>query len=454
MGRFSFTYIAGKTRSYDDLKKRFQNRGAAEKENAVVATPQFSVQIPSPINHTSTSEHPESRQSSMTYMGCGAPVLSTSLSDTEGTQNIHKASRSSCSEKRQVNEHGIALGGKGAKEEILFGPETNLDPHSIETIVITDAEPDYLSSPELTDSSSSSTNSELSTITILVTPVLDCPSEDKSFGCTLSPSTPYSTTSKAVSGTARSKLDTKLLMPPCPENLLDSRRQRKAKEHREIKKWLITFLNNKGPQFPSKLGQRVMEIYRIDSSELAPSIVAQFRRDSKLEEDLPADLSAALYMIQDENRDKQLLQILRAFFHSQIREMTPPRPENHTRHSLLGPTISPRMHGPYPEIPRSYSKTRLQSYADPISPRAFDVPSKNFTKHLSYTIRDPTPRNHNHLEVPTKITTETKRQETERPPVEVSKSAAQTRASRGGIFKGTFAAIREALGGKGDQKKT
>jgi hypothetical protein len=106
-----------------------------------------------------------------------------------------------------------------------------------------------------------------------------------------------------------------LLMPPTDKQL-DSRKLRKAQEFREIRKWLITFLNSKGNRFPRKLRLRMMDLYCIREFDLSPEIVAKF--NAELQDEGVASEQ------QDEGMDDaQCLSILGAAFRSQIEEVTP-----------------------------------------------------------------------------------------------------------------------------------
>lgn len=128
-----------------------------------------------------------------------------------------------------------------------------------------------------------------------------------------------------------------LLMPPT-DNQLDPRKLRKAQEFREIRKWLITFLNSKGDRFPRKLRLRMMDLYCIREFDLAPGIVAKFNAEVQ---DEGVDLEQ-----QDEGMDDaKSLSILGAAFRSQIEEVTPKKEK-------VGPLPvppSPQRHGSPPK---------------------------------------------------------------------------------------------------------
>lgn len=110
-------------------------------------------------------------------------------------------------------------------------------------------------------------------------------------------------------------IDTNLLMPPT-DNQLDQRKLRKAQEFREIRKWLIIFINSKGDKFPRKLRLRMMDLYSIREFDLAPEIVAKFRAEMQYE-------GVTLDAQGGELDDAASLSILGAAFRSQIEEVTP-----------------------------------------------------------------------------------------------------------------------------------
>lgn len=113
------------------------------------------------------------------------------------------------------------------------------------------------------------------------------------------------------------RIDTSLLMPPT-DNQLDPRKLRKAQEFREIRKWLISFINSKGDKFPRKLRLRMMDLYCIREFDLAPEIVAKFNAEMQ-------DEGVALDAQDGELDDAASLSILGAAFRSQIEEVNPKR---------------------------------------------------------------------------------------------------------------------------------
>jgi hypothetical protein len=118
-------------------------------------------------------------------------------------------------------------------------------------------------------------------------------------------------------------------MPPT-EHQIDSRRLRKAQEFREIRKFLIHFMNAKGDQFPKKLRSRMMEAYAIADSDLSPEVVARF---NDLENDMK-DEGVALEQLgmnelDKETTDAENLRILSMAFQSRIADVTPSREVTH-----------------------------------------------------------------------------------------------------------------------------
>jgi hypothetical protein len=109
--------------------------------------------------------------------------------------------------------------------------------------------------------------------------------------------------------------NTTLLMPPT-DNLLDSRKSRKAQEFQEVRKWLIIFINSKGDKFPRHLRLRMMKAYSIHDSDLAPEIIAKFHAEVQ-------DEGVALE--EGEEDEAASMRILGAAFRSKIEEALPKR---------------------------------------------------------------------------------------------------------------------------------
>jgi hypothetical protein len=115
--------------------------------------------------------------------------------------------------------------------------------------------------------------------------------------------------------------NTSLLMPPT-ERQIDQHRLRKAKEFREIRKFLINFINTKGDQFPKKLRSRIMDLYSINEGDLDPDTVARF--DLEIQDEGVALEQFGIYDIKNSS-DADDLKILAMAFQSQIPFVTPTR---------------------------------------------------------------------------------------------------------------------------------
>jgi hypothetical protein len=181
-------------------------------------------------------------------------------------------------------------------------------------------------------------NSKLAPVTIIITspeeegppsPPLWAPSPYNTFneirrsrsGSTTSlPSTRHS---PSMSNESLSLPDPNRLMPPT-EQQIDARRLQKAREFREIRKFIIQFMNMKGSQFPKKLRYRMMEAYSIADSDLSPETVAKFN-DLEIKDE---GVELEQLGMQDEGKehsDAENLRILEMAFRSQIPVVTPKR---------------------------------------------------------------------------------------------------------------------------------
>ncbi|KAH7399791.1 hypothetical protein BKA64DRAFT_707480 [Cadophora sp. MPI-SDFR-AT-0126] len=119
--------------------------------------------------------------------------------------------------------------------------------------------------------------------------------------------------------------DPSRLMPPS-EQALDMNRLRKAQEFREIREFMISFLNAKGHTFPPKLRSRIMAGYGIEKKELDRETLKRFAlSDSVTETDEGVALDGV--GLEDgkgkELSDAENLRILSLAFQSQIPLVTP-----------------------------------------------------------------------------------------------------------------------------------
>lgn len=141
-----------------------------------------------------------------------------------------------------------------------------------------------------------------------------------SFTTTTTPPTPPPRHGPSMSTDSLFIPDTSLLMPPT-ERQIDHRRLRKAREFREVRKFLITFLNTKGDQFPKKLRLRMMDLYSVNESDLDPAVVKRFAIIDA--EAGNRDEGVALEQQFEEGSDADDLRILEKAFRSQIKDVTP-----------------------------------------------------------------------------------------------------------------------------------
>lgn len=120
------------------------------------------------------------------------------------------------------------------------------------------------------------------------------------------------------------QLDPNRLMPPM-EHQIDGRRLRKTQEFREIRKFLVHFMNAKGDQFPKKLRSRMMEAYAITDSDLSPEVVARFNDIGDIKDEGVALEQLSMNELDKETTDAEDLRILSMAFQSQIPVVTPSR---------------------------------------------------------------------------------------------------------------------------------
>lgn len=202
-------------------------------------------------------------------------------------------------------------------------------------------------------------NSPLAPVTIIVTtPEEDSGSETDSpvgntfndirarrngtFITTTTPPTPPPRHERSMSSDSLFTPNTSLLMPPT-ERQIDHRRLRKAREFREVRKFLVTFLNTKGDQFPKKLRLRMMDLYSLNESDLDPAVVKRFAIIDA--ETGNRDEGVALEQQLEEGSDADDLRVLENAFRSQIKDMTP-----------VGVDLTP-MAMPVPTVPTISSRS-------------------------------------------------------------------------------------------------
>lgn len=278
----------------------------------------------------------------------------------------------------------------------------------------------------------------------------------------LSVSTIYSTSAPPMLAPTEYFLDENFLIPPYPENFLDQRRYRRAKEYRELKEWLVEFLNSKGHQFPTKLRCRVMEIYGITNYDLAPATIAKFKdKDEAQDEGVSLNYGESFEEVEGEKSDEKLLRILRAFFATQIQDVTP---KIDPKTLLQGFTTDREIQKKYPSMALSLPMAKSRS-----------VPNFHINTNQSYktsqksSIPGLPPRSPLHRAALTRPSTPKSR--SIMPPVvelqalkfvdlksgfkeaNLSPVEKEARANRSRIMEGTFGAVREAMGGRPRTKR-
>jgi hypothetical protein len=266
--------------------------------------------------------------------------------------------------------------------------------------------------------------------------------------------------------------NTSLLMPPT-ERQIDQHRLRKAKEFREIRKFLIDFLNTKGDQFPKKLRNRMMDLYSINNGDLDPNSVARF--DLEIKDEGVALDQFGIYDINNSS-DADDLKILAMVFQSQIPVVTP------TREQAQLNTVPPFKNGAMNR--RSTLSTRSETRLE-TRPEEDETPPTWLGPLINLTESEPSPPAEKSCpEIPpvhrlTKSTSEPNMQRGARPgskappvppiPADYDKSVArvrsstisagkqhvgkqllivehQTRLKKQNIISGAFGAVREAFG--------
>jgi hypothetical protein len=270
--------------------------------------------------------------------------------------------------------------------------------------------------------------------------------------------------------------DPNRLMPPT-EQQIDARRLQKAREFREIRKFIIQFMNMKGSQFPKKLRYRMMEAYSIADSDLSPETIAKFNDVEIKDEGVELEQSG----MQDEGKehsDAENLRILETAFRSQIPVVTP------KRDILGGVNAVPPYRARIGQRPNSMQNPRRASTGRPLSQVVGDediplgrlapmITSSSSTTDLSsmkqeYRMKksDSTPNFQRAPKraappvapVPNGLAVAGRRRNTgelANMPLEnkLRIVESQTRIKRSSIISGAFGAVREAMGGSSKSRK-
>jgi hypothetical protein len=261
--------------------------------------------------------------------------------------------------------------------------------------------------------------------------------------------------------------DSSRLKPPT-EQQINASKLSKAHEFREIRKFLISFINAKGDQFPKKLRYRMMEMYCITSSDLAPETVAKFTDEIR-------DEGVALEQLgisEPEATDLDDLRILQMAFMSQIPLVTPskerkledPKPISRTRkQSLIGRRAEARKDdAPISWLALTTNSSLAAPPLDSPPPRPFvgehkllrasSVPNLREIQEIredvppipsmpsAYTTNSPVKRSRNN-------TLSASSNKTEMLPVEGKPTLVEkeVRSKRGNVIMGAFGAVRDAI---------
>ena len=332
------------------------------------------------------------------------------------------------------------------------------------TIILTTPDSDPISGPHLPSSSSSFSSEHYDQYaTNLRRPAMSRSKSYMATRATRSFSTPsipsLASTGHLSPNSSTTSLpsfpDPNKLMPPS-EQVLDMTRLRKAQEFREIRKFMIGFLNTKGHALPPKLRLRIMAGYSIAENELNRDTVKRFALSDSISE---TDEGVALDGVGSddtkgkETSDAESLRILSMAFQSQIPLVTPHLeeayvkavpgrlPKNHTRSlreeremRLLGRTLSTS------DLPlrklTSHSRSGRQS-------------AEYGSLKASASVPDLSRRRSTILDVASMPRTVTGRPGGAAQKMHIVGGVVeqQTRIKRQSIISGAFGAVREAMGG-------
>jgi hypothetical protein len=174
-------------------------------------------------------------------------------------------------------------------------------------------------------------------------------------------------------------IDTNLLMPPT-DNQIDPRKLHRAQEFRQMRSFLINFMNAKGDQFPHRLRAPMMELYMIRDIDLRPEVVAKFNaevQDEGVALDKPGD---------DPLSNAESLRILGAAFQSHVPELKPKK-----RPADVRPPMQRRQSSPPRSGPMSYKPSPPSSLKS--NPSLKDSRAAKERKSLDPSSPKTTPRN-------------------------------------------------------------
>lgn len=141
------------------------------------------------------------------------------------------------------------------------------------------------------------------------------------------------------------------LMPPT-DNTLDPRKLREAQEFREVRKWLISFMNTKPESFPKKLRGRMCGIYKIKESDLSPVVVARWKGEE--DEGVVLDAEGGRPVEEGEMDQEESLRMLGLAMRQNIEAQVPMRrPDPMATRNKTWPPAVPKsnIEGPPPALP-------------------------------------------------------------------------------------------------------
>jgi len=244
-------------------------------------------------------------------------------------------------------------------------------------------------------------------------------------------------------------IDRSRLMPPT-EHVLDARRIQKAHEFREVRGFMINFMNMKGAMFPEQLRFQMMDLYGIEEGDLHPETVAKFNsKDSVLEH--YQDEGVAL---EDMGNSKQHLKILETAFRSRMEEVTPKKKNVPIPAGRPQSTPRQRMGSGKPNL-QSRSETAIATFVDDdnmplawLAPLISTSPSDLAPLPHSLTKTRSTPNLSEHAVQHQRNTTSSNPGTPTEERQKQFQEDSQTRARRSNRLSGAFGVMREAMLGR------
>lgn len=242
------------------------------------------------------------------------------------------------------------------------------------------------------------------------------------------------------------------LMPPS-EHQMDKQRLRKAHEYREMRHFIIGFLDTKGHEFPLKLRTRMMDGYGIELADLAPETVERFKRMQKDEGQALAQLG-----LQGAESNRENLRILESAFRSRIPDVTPRLDPDYV--NAVHPGRLARRSSTKPRMPKSRRIEEGDETSDILGSTLSTTNLSTFQSQAQHNLKSSssTPNLHRRPAGPA-LTSAAVRDRTgsvsSKPrdwellgtEKQMRVVENQTRVRRQSIISGAFGAVREAFGG-------